>query len=67
MDGLAVRWIERSVNQENIAQKQRSYSDPTADQAIANIMHAPRRKKRTHSIERKRVGVWRAEGGNRHA
>ena len=56
-----IHWITEH-KEENPPNRKVSHShpDPTANEAIGNVVREERRKKR-HKKKRPRIGVWRAE------
>lgn len=71
MWGVEFQWTDRSAKSAQIRLHRRDHPDPTADQAIGNVMREERRKQRqerARSSQKHRVGVWHApEKGEAYA
>lgn len=56
-----IHWITEHKEENSPNRKvSHSHPDPTANEAIGNVVREERRKKR-HKKKRPRIGVWRAE------
>lgn len=58
----AIHWITREKNcarQETVRRARPSHADPTADEAISNIIREEKKSKRSKPSHRPRIGVWR--------
>ena len=56
-----IHWITEHKDESSSHRKvSHSHPDPTANEAIGNVVREERRKKH-HKKKRPRVGVWRAE------